>query len=338
MKYHGEGKANPTRSSRAVRARRHGLAVISALFVTAHALTARAADTPRALVICAQCVTEADSAVEQSVRSALRETERFEVLPAASLDLEAVQLSIDCPEQSARCFGEAAKRLDARVLLVSQISRKGKTATLRLLYFDAAANREPSSVSREHTGRDAGGAWSEELPAMLRELLPEAQSTAASEPAKASPTDGSETEASEATSPPVETATSDPAQSGTRDGTNALPLGPLLLGGAGLAVVAAGLITGAVMRSTQNDYAARRVDSPERARLAEEVRARGQTQAVVASVLLVSGVAAMAVAGVWFAMDLGRSDDSTDRATATLSPLLGAHGAGVLVSADWEAP
>jgi hypothetical protein len=294
---------------------------------------ASALESPHALVICAQCVTDADTAIEDSVRGALRQMQRFEVLPAPALDLEAVQLSIDCPEPSARCLRAVAKKLDAGVLLVPAIVRKRAQIELRLLYFDAASGGEPRSVTRGRTMTKAGrgsGEWDAELPGMLRELIGEASEDRyeAEPPSAATPTTPEATGTDEAGSRLAAGART----SGEASGDSALPLGPLVLGAGGLAVVAAGLVTGAIMRGTEDDYAERTVDNQEQARLAEQARTRGRTQALVANVLLGTGAAAVAAAGIWLALDLRAQERP---AQASLRPILGPDQAGVQWIARW---
>ena len=329
---------------RRVLRRAFGCALVLASY--AHAGRASADDAPQALVICAQCVTDADAAIEDALRGTLRDTRRFEVMPAAALDLEAVQLAIDCPEQSARCLREAARRLKAELLWVPALSRRDGHARLKVLYFDARSGAEPRSAEREHA-RDAKGAtdFRSELPAMVRELLSSAErdekaAAVVPKPEGAEPAESQRSAADEGgvhgddadevsgQSPAKAVTSPSPSEAG-----QPLPWGPILLGGGGVVVVAAGLISFAMMSATEDAYARRVVDSRRQAELAEEERSRGKTQAVVTSVLLGTGLTAIAAAGVWLALEL-RADD--DDAHAALTPLLTTHSAGVVLSMPWE--
>jgi len=308
------------------------------------ATVAHASDAPRALVICARCVTEADAAIEEEVRAALRSHEGFELLPAAPLDLEAVQLSIDCTDESVRCLREAAARLKARVLFVPAIDRVDGAVTLRLLYFDTASSGEPRSVSKRSSAKTRRG-WSAQLPGMLRELLATAsQPVAEPEPGEApakveAPDEAPDADQKEAEPDSAPADVTPAAASAARDtGGHAgrgLPIGPIVLGGAGVAAVAAGIVVGVMMRDTEASYAARVVDSPMQAQLAEAERKRGQSQAVAATVFLGAGVAAIAVAGAWFAMGLREPTPPAQTQTA-LAPMFGPRTAGVLLRGSWE--
>lgn len=338
------------------------------LTLCADAAVAHAKDTPRALVICGKCVLDADLAVEREVRRALGELERFVLLPAVKVDFEAVQTELDCPEESARCLQAAARKLKTEALFVATLAQEGGSASLRVVYFDAASSQAPRSVTRSQRGAGSARAWRKELPAMLRELLadppeekapviatkPDAAKGAAAKPTEAKPTEAA-TEAKpeaakpttttveaepEAAEPEVATATAEPAQpaasaQATGPGLfDAVPLGPLVLGAGGLAVVAAGLVVGAMASSTQADYEMRVVDSPMQAQLAEHERERGKREALIANVLLGTGAAAIAGAAIWFVIDRKQGDR---QAQAALSPMLGPDGAGLALAGTWEA-
>jgi hypothetical protein len=224
------------------------------------------------------------------------------------------------------------------------VTRQRQQARLRVLYFDATAGDEPRSVTREHAlgkngerdqGDGAATSWDALLPALLRELLGEpSESKPAAAPLAAEPSadEGPTSEDAAASEAPAPATDGDTTRAAPAD-SDALPLGPLLLGAGGLAAVTAGLITGAIMRGTENDYAKRMIDSPEQARLAEQERKRGKSQALVASVLLGVGAGAIVAAGAWLVLDL-RSQDGP--AHAALSPWLQGDGAGLVVSAAWE--
>jgi len=112
-----------------------------------------------------------------------------------------------------------------------------------------------------------------------------------------------------------------------------LPLGPLVLGAGGLAVVLAGLTVGAMASSTESDYQARVVNTPKQAELAERDRARGKREVLIADVLLGTGAAAIAGAAFWFVIDRRHADRSTRTA---LTPHLGPDGAGLVLAGTWE--
>jgi hypothetical protein len=210
--------------------------------------------------------------------------------------------------------------MEARVLIVPAIARSDAEVALRILHFDSDKGAEPRTVVQRRTGKTADKELRGAVPDMLRELM-----AVPEEPKELPAPSEPEPEAKPAPEPAVDDSGSGPA---TR-----LPVGPLVLGGAGLGVIAAGLVVGALMQQTQNDYAERVIDTEMAAMAAEEDRERGKTQAIVANVLLGAGVTAVAAAGVWYL--LGRGDKAPAAQTA-LVPTLGPSSAGVTLFGTWE--
>lgn len=283
------------------------------------ASVARAEDAKRTLVIAAQARSDAlDAAVVRELRAALSEHAQVALMAPAPLDLEAVQLAIDCPDESARCLREVAERMEARVLIVPAVARDKAGRTLRLLYFDSKDAAEPRTVVRRVAGAAADRELPEAVPGMVHELLGvEDEPAELPEPSEPAP----------APAPAPATADRESAPG------SALPIGPLVLGGAGVGVIAAGLVVGALMQKTENDYAARTIDSEMQAQSAEMERERGQQQAVVANVLLGTGVAAVVAAGVWLAFASGGGKDSSTQ--TALVPVLGPRAVGVSLLGTW---
>jgi hypothetical protein len=306
------------------------------------ASVAHAEDTKRALVICGKCVLDADVAVERELHRALGELKRFELLPAVKVDFEAVQIELDCAEESAQCLHAAALKLKADALFIPTLARQAGSSSLRVVYFDAASGEAPRSVTRSRSGAGSARSWRSELAAILHELLdepkpqvlvvaakPAAEADAAA--AEAEPA-GAQPEAAPAASAEAEPSKAPKASSpGLFD---ALPLGPLVLGAAGLAVVATGLAVGAMASATESDYEARVVNSPKQAELAEQDRKRGKREVLIANVLLGTGAAAIAGAAVWFVLDRTHADRPTETA---LSPRLGPDAVGLVLAGSWEA-
>jgi hypothetical protein len=284
------------------------------------ASTASAEDAARTLVIAARAQASGpDAEMVRAVREALSELPQVSLMAPPPLDLEAVQLAIDCTDETASCLRDVAKRMEARVLIVPAIARSDAEVALRILHFDSDKGGEPRTVVQRRTGKTADRELRSAVPEMLRELMTVEDAPkelpAPSEPAP---------EAQPAPEPAVD---SEPA-SRTR-----LPVGPLVLGGAGLGVIAAGLVVGALMQQTENDYADRVIDSEMAAMAAEDDRESGKRQAIVANVLLGAGITAVAAAGVWFLLDRG---DKASAAQTAVVPTLGPSSAGVSLLGTWE--
>ena len=296
-------------------------ALAFALAVVAFALPARALDTPIAVALPTHSKDAAQGkVVDRALRDAIEALDKVELLPQPALDLEAVQLAIDCPDESARCLGEVAQRLKAQLLLAASIERKGDETVLRVLYYDRRGDEAPRTLERRAQLGEPEQKLLDAIPEMVRELLGE---PAPAEPA-AAPAEPSEP------LPAPAAATSAPAASPSHP----LPLGPLLLAGGGAVAIGTGLVFGALMKSTERDYAARPVETEMQAQLADQDRERGKQQALIANVLLGTGVAAVVAAGIWLGVDIKSREQPPQ---AALVPGVGPGSASVTLLGTWEA-
>jgi hypothetical protein len=261
-----------------------------------------------------------DAKAYAEVVSALRALHVADVLAEAPLDLEAVQLAIDCMEDSARCMREVAKRTHARVVIVPALTHHADSLDLGISFFDSEGDEAPRKAVRRQRGDQLDKSTIDAIPGMLRDLFGVEGDAA---PAQAEPEPVKDTQPA-----PVE----QHVQASSRRG---LPFGPLLLGGVGLASVVAGLTVGALMQKTENAYAAQLITTQQQAAAADVQRARGEREALVANVLLGAGVAAILAGGIWFVTGLGKHED--EPAQARIAPVLGLDRAGLSVSGTWEA-
>jgi hypothetical protein len=287
------------------------------------------AETPNAIVFAPHdSGHKSDAKVAREVRAALEKLELAKLLDAPPLDLDAMQLTIDCVGESAECLGKVAERSKARVVIAPSITRAKGGSTLRILYYDASAKSEPHSVERQAKGADLDKDTYAAIPEMLRGLFasspkPEEKPAAPKEEEK------KQTEFVEAKPvPPPQ-----PAPVDDKPG-KPLPLGPILLGGGGVAALTAGLVVGAMMKSTQSSYADRDVVTPQEAKKADDERKLGKQQALVADVLIGVGAAAIVAGGIWFAT--GLVDSPKEQPQTALLPAVGPHGAMLSLTGVWE--
>lgn len=304
------------------RARALACASVFAFALLALAPRAHARALPATVVMHPHAQPSAGEAkAYERVMSALRELHIAEVQPEPPLDLEAVQLALDCMDESARCLREVAKRSGARVVLAPSFTQRAGSYELSILYYDSEGDEAPRRAARRQAGAELAQATIDALPAMLRELFGVEASS------------GSES-AAEPEASPTPAAPAEPASAPASEARK-LPLGPLILGGVGVAAVIAGIAVGAAMESTQHDYASRMVTTAEQAASADAARKRGESQALAANVLLGVGAAAILAGGVWLASGLVKHAD--EPAQASVAPMLGFDRAGLSVSGTWEA-
>jgi hypothetical protein len=150
-------------------------------------------------------------------------------------------------------------------------------------------------------------------PTLLRELLGE------SLPAAESPGD----QASEAEPQHPSDGSEDPVAA--RDG-GALPIGPIVLGGAGVVLLAVGSGFGAAAASTEDKYANAPVRSKSEAEAADALMDKGKSQALMANVLLGVGAGALLGSLVWWWL----SPSEHTAAETALAPVVTPTGAGVV--------
>jgi hypothetical protein len=152
------------------------ICVIAAAYVGI-ATTARAdglarASTPRVLVIAAQAKSGSPEAeVIDAVRAALAALSEVQLLPPSPLDLEAVQLAIDCTDESAQCLGEVATRMEAEIVIVPSLKRRADALELQLKRFERGAAQDVATAMRKQAGTRLDATLLDTVPSMLREVL-----------------------------------------------------------------------------------------------------------------------------------------------------------------------
>jgi hypothetical protein len=259
---------------------------------------------------------ERDSAFDAVVHTALDKLGVVEVVARPALDLEAIQLSLDCVGETSRCLVAVARHTKADILLAPSIQRIGEELVLSILYFDARGTTEIRRASRRQTGHTLKAETLDEVPDMLRELFQvEEQPATPSEP----PT---------AVEPQL---SADESYTDSYEPTHdrGVPVGPLLLGGGGVLVLGGGVAAFLIMKDTEDEYASIVVDDDESLEQARDKRDQGQTQALIASVLIGTGAAALAAGAVWLAVEVGGNEE---RRQTALRPWLAPGHAGLLLT------
>jgi hypothetical protein len=277
------------------------------------------AEMPRAVVFApADSGHKSEARAVRDVRESLERLDLAALLAPPPLDLDAMEMTIDCVGESASCLGKLAERAKAQIVIAPSITRKDGKSTLRILYFDARKGDAPRSVERSAKGDELDDATFNAVPDMMRELF-------GTQPA-AKPQPEPEPEAAPQPAPQPQP----PPESTSRP----LPVGPIVLGAGGVAVLAGGLVLGAIMNSTQDHYAHRSVMTEAQAKQADEERKLGKQEALAADLLIGTGAAALLAATIWFAADMRREERPP--AQTALVPAIGPHSAGLALAGFWE--
>lgn len=284
--------------------------------------------SPSVLVIAAQTRPgSAEAEVTDAVRDGLAELSEVKLLSPSPLDLEAVQLAIDCTDESARCLAEIAIRMEADIVIIPSLKARTDSLEVQLRCFDQGSPRNGvTTAMRKQAGTQLDSTLLNAVPSMLREVL--GLSASEAEPAESEPE-------------PVVLSEPEPASDDTQASTQSddagggLPLGPMLLGGGGLSLIAAGIVAGVMANASEDDYASRTIDTVEQAKQADAVREQGESEALAANVLLGVGAGALIAAGIWYVLD-DRAESPPSLAGASLRPVLGPQSAGLLFRGHWQ--
>ena len=294
-------------------AARVGLAVLCCLVLPAVAGAQVTGERTRVALLSTNTVksgpaAERASSIRVTVRKALARMDGIDIVAAPALDLQAIQLSLDCVGETADCLGAVARQLDADVLVAPAVHREDAGLVLDILYFDARSASEPRRALRRQAGNELSSDTLDRVPDMLRELFgAEATSAVASgdDPAAAVAPQAS---APAAALPPVhdhELTSEDASFEPHGEPRASVPLGPVLLGAAGLTALGAGAVFGVLARDTEDAYARAEIQTPAQAAAARDKLDTGRGQALASTVLLSMGTAALVAGGVWLAVDLG---------------------------------
>jgi hypothetical protein len=303
-----------------------GSIALACLWISANARADLGGAKPGVLVIAAEAKAGSpDAEVIEAVRGALAEIDEVKLLPPSPLDLDAVQLALDCSDESARCLSEIAKRMEAQIVVIPSLRQRRDALELHLTSFKQGGT-ETASAMRKQAGTRLDATLLETVPSMLREVLKlKAREEEAEEPEPIEPL----------VSAPIE----DPAPNSEAEPDDAifgLPLGPVLLGGGGLVLIASGIVVGVMASSTEDAYASQAIDNEAQAKRADELRVQGENEAVIANILLGTGASALVAAGIWYVLD-ARSEHEPSQ-SASVRPMLAPGSAGLLLTGAWGSP
>jgi hypothetical protein len=263
----------------------------------AHAGTAHARGATSAVLLATG--GEPNPAVDSVMHAALEKLEVVKIVAVPGMDLQAVQLALDCVGETVPCLETVAAQSGARVVISPTLQRAADELILSVLRFDTSGGEMRRVLRRQKTEAELLDA----VPQMLRELF-----------------DLRTTEA------PMVEAPAEPAQQSSR----ALPVGPLILAGAGVAALGAGIAMGVVMNDQQSEYErmSMQVETRADAEAADHARSVGESQALAADVLLAAGGVAILGAGIWLAVELSTGDETPP--TTAFAPVLGPRQLGLV--------
>jgi hypothetical protein len=147
---------------------------------------------------------------------------------------------------------------------------------------------------------------------MLRELfdVPEPAQQPAGGAAETKTTESKPSE--ETTLPPIIEPPQEP------EASRPVPVGPLLLAGGGVLVLTGGIVAGAMMSSTNDEYNTKKVSTPAEVSKLMDLEDEAKSQAVIANVLFGVGGALVVAGGIWLAVALSQPAPREDWQTAVV--------------------
>ena len=259
-----------------------------------------------------ELATELDPLLLAQLKAVVR------VTPAArpALDLPAMQLALDCVGQTPECLRAVSAQTATDSLLAPSVQAASGELVVTLLHYDARSGALRSVVKR-HAGEGAHRAALDAVPAMLRELFDIAEGEAGEPEPEPEPEPVDDGTIEPAFEPPVE---------------KPFPVGPVIVGGVGAALVGAGVGFGLAANASEKDWKTRDPMSEGEVSDALEIEDRAQTQATLSNVGFIVGAAALTAGAVWLALELSSEEPAPQVAVLpVLAPgAVGLHVRGSL--------
>ena len=245
-------------------------------------------------------------------------SQRSKVVAQHALDLASTQLALDCMAETPDCLRAAMHQpgTDAQILVAPTLGRSKAELVLSLLYFSTRHGDALRHATRRAEGARAQSAILDSVPSAIEELFATADR-------------------------PPERTRAQPVRTPRRElereqvDRDSLPVVPIVLTTAGVAILSTGVAFGLSARATEKEYAAAVTGTDAEADEAAETFERAQTQATLASVGIAAGAAAItAGVGLW----LFDSDGDAEQPSARLIPRLTRGGAGVVFEGRFVEP
>jgi hypothetical protein len=257
--------------------------------------------------------------LDKQIRRAVVEHAPVHLREAPAKKLSALQVAARCHDESVGCLRAVAKSVGVEVLLAATLERGAGELTLSLMAFDARADAV-TRVAHWQDGSEVTAETYAALPSLLAALFPEPGPPDMDFVAEAN-AGVEEVPATRPTTPLSSTRVSEHSW-----------LAPILVASGGALLLGAGIVTGVMLNSTQDDYSDKNVRTRADAERADALRSRASTEASLANVFYGLGSVALVASGAWLAIELWSSPDKQDHAaTTTLAPWLAPRQVGLVL-------
>jgi hypothetical protein len=249
--------------------------------------------------------------LDSVISASLEKLDVVKVAARPGMDLSAVQLAIDCVGETPPCLRAVAKQTQAQVLIAPSLQTAQSELVLTILRFDVDSGQSRRALHRQ-PGTTVTSETLDRVPGMLRELFD------VPEPAPQPSTSASESKTTEPQPSELETVPPPFIEPPQEPRVRSVPVGPILLGGAGVLVIGGGLISGAIMSSTQDEYNSGKPATMSDVTELMDLSDQAKTQATIANVMFAVGGAMAVAGGIWLAVALSQPAAREDWQTAVV--------------------
>lgn len=261
--------------------------------------------------------------LDRQIRKAVVEHAPVHLLEGAAKKLSSLQAGARCRDESVACLRNVAKLAGVEVLLAATLERGAGELTLSFMAFDARADAV-TRVAHWQDGSEVTAETYAALPNLLAALFPEPGPPDMDFVAEANAGGGG---TSDQSARPLDLAKGSDARATKRS-----LLAPILVASGGVLLLGAGVVTGLMLNSTQNDYSDKQVNTRADAERADALRSRASTEASFANVFYGLGSVALVASSAWLAIELWGSGNKQEHASATtLAPWIAPRQLGLVL-------
>lgn len=264
------------------------------------------------------------TSLDKEIRAAVVGHAPVRLRDGSTKKLSALQAAAHCRTETVECLRSIASAAGVDVVIVPALERGTGELTLNFLAFDARSDTI-TRVAHWQDGSEITPETHAALPSLVGALFPEPTS---------SPDLDLVVEVNEEApiglgrGRPV----SDRGPGSVDDRSSLLP--PLLVAGGGALLLGAGVLSGLLLESTQDDYDSADIRTREDAEAADALRSRASTQASLANVFYGLGSVALVASGAWLAIELlgsSRTPSGSGQARTRVAPWVSPQQVGVVL-------
>jgi hypothetical protein len=225
----------------------------------------------------------------------------------APIDYAEIQLTVGCSDEGRQCLAAIAQMVQVDAVVVRHLVVEPNKATLTLVHFDATSSDEPAHAEQIVEGNEPTQALVDGVPSLVRKLfgIPEPVTAAA---APSSRTSG-------------QPADYEANPNGNQADSHGPSIGPLtwVALGVGTAVLAGGLVVGAMAQSDDDAFKKTEINSDQDIERANAKFDSAEKKGQIATILIPAGAVVLALGATLLVLDL-TSDESAPQMALTPLP------------------